>query len=169
MRLLLLPLTSGIAASLSGMLGIAVGGLTPPASPLPAPTETAQPLSLEPRAVKPQSFKRSADGLFYVTARVNGHKTRFLVDTGSSVVVLTPHDAAVAGVDTDGATSAMTTAAGSAPMRWAKLRSIELAGRTAQRVPAVVMTNNAGISLMGQSMLSRLSSFTIEGDSLELQ
>lgn len=168
MRLILLPLTSGIAATLSGMLGVAVGGLTPPPTPDSA-LPTAQTHAAAPPAPKqPRTFQRSADGLFYVTARINGQKMRLLVDTGSSVVVLTRRDAAAAGVAANGSVSAMATAAGSSPMHWARLDSVELAGRTEQGVPAVVMTNDTGISLMGQSMLSRLTSFSIDGDSLKL-
>lgn len=41
----------------------------------------------------------SADGHFYVMGQVNGAPVRFIVDTGSSGVVLSPADARRAGVD----------------------------------------------------------------------
>ena len=44
---------------------------------------------------------RAADGHYYVTADVNGHPTRFVVDTGASQIVLSEQDARSAGIDPD--------------------------------------------------------------------
>src|SRR6476620_7325199 len=45
--------------------------------------------------------RRSPNGHFFVTARVNGQPVRFVVDTGATTVALTEEDAARAGVPFD--------------------------------------------------------------------
>ncbi|RYD19717.1 MAG: TIGR02281 family clan AA aspartic protease, partial [Lysobacteraceae bacterium] len=58
-------------------------------------------------------FSRASDGLFYVVGRVNGVKVRFLLDTGATMVVLTPADAARVGAPRNATSrhSVMETAA----------------------------------------------------------
>lgn len=118
------------------------------------------------RASHTAPIRRHADGLFYAVARVNGAPVRFLVDTGSSVVILAPVDARRAGVDRAGPPSAVRTAAGTATMERATLASVTVAGRTLHDVDAAVAPASVTVSLMGQAMLSRLGSLRIEGDSL---
>ncbi|RZM33591.1 MAG: TIGR02281 family clan AA aspartic protease, partial [Sphingomonas sp.] len=55
---------------------------------------------------------KEADGLFYVTAKVNGTPIRFVVDTGANVVVLTGSDARRAGVTSGVGSERIETAAG---------------------------------------------------------
>ena len=114
---------------------------------------------------------RAADGLFYVRASVNGHPVRFLVDTGASVVVLTPADAAAVGVSPhpDSFDSHVETAGGKAAMAWATLDEVRIAGRQMRGVRAAVMREGLGVSLLGQNMLARLGSVRMEGDQLELR
>lgn len=114
---------------------------------------------------------RAADGLFYVHARVNGRPVRFLVDTGASVVVLTPADAAAVGVAPapDRFDAHVLTAAGNAPMAWATLNEVRLAGRAVRGVRAAVVRDGLAVSLLGQNMLARLGSVRMEGDQLELR
>src|SRR5687768_5558672 len=45
-----------------------------------------------------QELQRADDGHFYAEAQVNGARIRFLVDTGASIVALTPADAQRAGI-----------------------------------------------------------------------
>lgn len=130
----------------------------------PDPTPVAAPAD-------PLTVKRAPDGLFYVTAAVNGVPIRFVVDTGANVVVLTPADAAsasVAGV-ADTAQS-LRTAGGGTAMRWATIDRLAIGGHSIARPDAAIVgTDGPPHSLLGQSVLSRLGSITLRGDRLELR
>lgn len=114
---------------------------------------------------------RDKDGLFYVDVLVNGQPVRFLVDTGANMVVLTGADAARLGIRAEANAwgPQMTTAGGKAPMAWARLNHVILAGREMRDLKAAVVANGLPVSLLGQNMLSRLASVTIEGDRLRLR
>jgi len=113
---------------------------------------------------------RSSDGLFYITAHVNGKPLRFLVDTGASVVVLTGADAKTAGLQIGSAhyNANVQTVGGSAQMAWATLDRLEVAGRQVPNLKAAVVANGLGVSLLGQNAISRLGAITIEGDKLSM-
>lgn len=109
------------------------------------------------------------DRLFYVTALVNGKPVRFIVDTGSSVVILTEADARSAGVRNLGIPPLnVVTASGASTMRAVNLEKIELAGQAISNVDGAIVDTNLKVSLLGQSALSRLRSIRLAGDTLEL-
>ncbi|HWW65435.1 MAG TPA: TIGR02281 family clan AA aspartic protease [Sphingomonadaceae bacterium] len=116
-------------------------------------------------------FTRAADGLFYIQATVNGEPVRFLVDTGASVVVLTPEDARRVGarLDEDRYSAHVETVGGKAAMAWTTLDHVTVAGRKVHQLRAAVVRDGLGVSLLGQNMLSKLASVTIEGDRLRLR
>lgn len=116
-------------------------------------------------------FTRAADGLFYVEAMVNGEPVRFLVDTGASVVVLTPADARRVGVRLDEGhyNAHVETVGGKTAMAWTTLDHVTVAGRKVRQLRAAVVRDGLGVSLLGQNMLSQLASVTIEGDNLRLR
>lgn len=115
--------------------------------------------------------ERAKDGLFYVDVLINGQSIRFLVDTGANMVVLTGADAARLGIQArvNPFGPQMSTAGGQAPMAWARLDHVQLAGREMRDLKAAVVPSGLPVSLMGQNMLSRLGSVTIEGDRLRLR
>ncbi|UYY57040.1 TIGR02281 family clan AA aspartic protease [Sphingomonas sp. S2-65] len=112
--------------------------------------------------------KRAPDGLFYVNGMVNGTRIRFLVDTGATALVLAPQDAARAGVVSLSSQPAgeLQTAAGATSMGWASARSLEIAGRTLSKVRAAVPGSHLKVSLLGQDVLRRLGSITLDDDRL---
>lgn len=111
---------------------------------------------------------RSSDGLFYVTARLNGQPVRFAVDTGATAVVLRASDAARIGLNPDkGRAATIGTANGRAAMRWHTVDSFGLGSLALGAMP-VAVTRNLDVSLIGQSALRRLRGMTIEGDVLTL-
>jgi len=116
-----------------------------------------------------REFPRASDGLFYVTASINGQPVRFLVDTGASVVVLSPRDAERVGLagqarfDTH-----METAAGKAPMAWTTIDRVEIGGRKVTGLRAAVVQQGLSVSLLGQNALAKLGPLTMEGDRLRL-
>lgn len=116
----------------------------------------------------PAAISRSRDGLFYVQAQVNGMPVRFVVDSGSSVVVLNAADAARAKVGV-GAGVNVETANGSAVMHRARIDNVVLAGRTLVNVDAAIVRSDLEVSLLGQSALSQFGSVTFAGDRLAFQ
>jgi len=160
--LLLRP--SSLAATALTALGIAApGGGEVPAGAEPAapPIVTASPAAT--RLVK------ADDGLFYVTAEVNGAPVRFVVDTGANVVVLTRADAARAGVAPSRHGPHLQTAAGASAMRWATLGNVRVAGQHFTDTRAAVVDAGLKTSLLGQNLLARLGSVTLRGDRLDLR
>ena len=157
------------------LAGMATMGAWQAMRPAPAPVAIAQAAIVAPAPAlvgdsTGMRSARAADGLFYVHADVNGHAVRFLVDTGASVVVLTPADAAAVGVapHPDSFDAHVETAGGKAAMAWATLDEVRIAGRRVRGVRAAVVREGLGVSLLGQNMLARLGSVRMEGDQLEL-
>lgn len=113
-------------------------------------------------------ISRAADGLFYVTAIVNGAPIRFLVDTGATTIVLTAADAERAGIRPDeGAFSATAeTANGRTNMARIVLDEVVVGGTRSHALGAAVVKDRLPVSLLGQNWVARLSSLTISGDRL---
>jgi len=118
-----------------------------------------------------QDIRRGADGLFYVTAKVNGRTLRFLVDTGASVVVLTAADAEAVGVVLDEThyNGRVETVGGTTAMAWTTLDHVHIAGHDIHKLKAVVVRSGLGVSLMGQNMLAELDSVTFRDGRLSLR
>jgi aspartyl protease family protein len=112
-------------------------------------------------------IERAKDGFFYVDAAVNGTKVRFLVDTGSSAVVLSGADARRAGVSgvRDGAR--IDTVGGRLPVATATLDRFDLANRNLVHVDALLAPDFRH-SLIGQRVLSQFETVTIRGDTMLL-
>ena len=115
-------------------------------------------------------YLRAPDGLFYVNAHVNGHLTRFVVDTGASVVVLSREDAERFNVrfsDTNPA-ARIKTVGGPSSMRWAQIDKLTMAGRELAGVKAAVVETGIGVSLLGQNALSQFGTVTLRGNVLTI-
>lgn len=163
-------------ALLVAMFAIAWGASQrPPQLPAPAGASANAVLQGQPMAqaasVGGHDVDRAPDGLFYVELMVNGQPVRFLVDTGASVVVLTAADAARVGISPDATrfNAHVQTAGGAAPMAWANLDQVQLAGREVRDLRAAVVRQGLQVSLLGQNMLSKLASVTIEGDRMRMR
>ncbi|MDN4630816.1 TIGR02281 family clan AA aspartic protease [Sphingomonas sp. PvP056] len=125
---------------------------------------------VDPATTLNHRYSRAPDGLFYVIGRVNGVKVRFLLDTGATMIVLTPADAARVGAPR-GATSrhsVMETAAGPSAIDRVTLDRVAIAGHTVADVDAAVVRRGLKVSLLGQDLLSQLGPVTISGNQLEL-
>jgi aspartyl protease family protein len=159
---ILKPLTPAVVAII-GFVSPSGGEQPARVAPVVAPKSPAAPSGGMVRAIK------EADGLFYVTARVNGTPIRFVIDTGANVVVLTSSDARRAGVKSGIGSERIETAAGGSTMRWAMLDRVDLAGRQLTGTRAAVVENGLKVSLLGQNALSQLQSVTLAGERLELR
>lgn len=138
---------------------------------LPAPRPPALgALVLVPRAEVATPARalltRDRDGHFRAAALVNGQPVELLVDTGATLVMLTPEDARRAGFDP--ARLAMTrpvqTANGPARVATVLLAELRVGGVVLTDVPAAVA--GPGLlhgSLLGMSFLGRLEALSVRG------
>lgn len=106
-------------------------------------------------------IRRDEDGLFYVDATVNGAVVRFLIDTGSNMVVLSPQDAARAGVAPGNTMGSLNTAAGSTSSAMTRIDRISVAGRELRGVDATIPSAGLNVSLLGQNVLTELGEMRI--------
>lgn len=117
------------------------------------------------------TLNRRSDGHFHVAAEVNGERVQFLIDTGASVVTLTRDDAERAGLRPDELkySQRFSTANGAAFGAPVRLDSVSIGNITVTEVRGAVMEQGLGRSLLGMSFLERVSSFSVEGDTLTLR
>src|SRR5215472_11619360 len=100
-------------------------------------------------------YAANEHGHVILEAAVNGAPVRLLVDTGASLVTLTPADARAAGIARSELVfnHRVSTANGSARMAPMKLREVRIGQLSLYDVPAAVL-ENLNISLLGMSFLS---------------
>ena len=111
-------------------------------------------------------LQRRPDGHFYADATVDSYRTRFLVDTGASMIALTRADAEAIGLYwTDGDLVAVGRgASGTVYGVPVTLDRVELGGFEATGVDAAIIPEGLDVSLLGQSFLSKLPGVRIDGD-----
>ncbi|MDJ0979287.1 MAG: TIGR02281 family clan AA aspartic protease [Erythrobacter sp.] len=116
------------------------------------------------------TLSRQGDGHFYASASVNGASVRMLVDTGASVIALTGDDAMAAGIlwDQHEVSPVAQGASGAVYGVRTRLREVEIAGMRERNVEAIIVPEGLGVSLLGQSYLSRLSRVEISDDRMQL-
>jgi aspartyl protease family protein len=115
---------------------------------------------------------RDGDGHFVVRAGVDGVPMTMLVDTGASLVTLTPQDAATIGIDmvTLDFTTAIQTANGMIRAAPITIHRLSIGTIERQDVKALVAPPGAlEQSLLGMSFLNLLSGYAISGDRLVLK
>lgn len=113
---------------------------------------------------------RMGDGHYYAEVRVNGATSRFLVDTGASVIALTADDARAAGIEWDESDVRPIGSGASGPVYGvpAVLDEVVLDGHEARGVAAVVVPEGLEISLLGQSFLSQIDEISVRDDQMVL-
>src|SRR5436305_10698628 len=140
---------------------------------LPAAAQTANNTAAEVSVLRPSAntlvYHAGSDGHFVVPGTANGAPVRFLVDTGATLVVLTPSDARAAGIEPGTLVfdKAMRTANGTVPAATMVLREVRVGGISIGDVRAAV-TGKASQSVLGMSFLSRLKGFEMRQDRLTL-
>lgn len=153
------------------VFGFAVGWRLPREG-APAPIVPPPPPPLAPGQTPPLQtvLQRSANGHFYVDAEVNGEMVHFLVDTGATTVALTEEDAARAGIafSPQQFTTVGQGASGPISGEVVSVGRIKIDQKDEYDVPGVVLDHGLGVSLLGQSFLSRIHSVAINGDQMTL-
>ena len=117
------------------------------------------------------ALKRDADGHWRADSRVNGRRIEMLVDTGATLVALTPADARTVGInvrrlDYD---TRVETANGTARAARVTLERVQIGGVRVRYVKAMVIERGLSTSLLGQSFLNRLETYQVRGQLLRLQ
>lgn len=116
------------------------------------------------------AIPRSPDSHFYADVDVNGTKIHMLIDTGATGVALSREDARSAGIATSiGMPNVVGEGAdGSIHGEVATVDRMSLGNAKAEAVPVIVL-NNGGQSLLGQSFLAKFASVEIHGDTMTLR
>ena len=160
-----------LALTAVGALGIGyVTRAAPSTRALMPPRPAAAPAP--PHAPRNElSYHANRWGQFVVDAEVNGTAVRFLVDTGASYLSLTPRDAAAIGLSPSSLTYNLrtNTAKGVARAAEVRLREVRIDQLTIDDVPAIVMEDPSGISLLGMSFLDRLEGHRISNGVLTIE
>jgi aspartyl protease family protein len=115
-----------------------------------------------------REIPRAMDGHFYLDAQVNGAQIHFLVDTGASMVALTPADAQRAGIALPSERATAQGASGAIEIVPVTIERIAVGPLEARGVDGAV-ARDLPISLLGQSFLSRVGTVQISGDRMTLR
>ncbi|MFN3669353.1 MAG: TIGR02281 family clan AA aspartic protease [Brevundimonas sp.] len=113
-------------------------------------------------AAGPARALKAGDGHYWAEALIDGKPVRMMVDTGASLVVLTPADAIGIGFDVrpDDYSGTLMTASGPVRAAPVALRSVTVGEARVERVDALIVEKGLPHSLLGMSYLGRLSAFT---------
>jgi aspartyl protease family protein len=135
-------------------------GANPPAPANAAPAPGEGTVILRPTIVNRLVYRADALGHVVLTADVNSNPVKFLVDTGATLVALTPEDAKGAGIDRGSLTfdKTVNTANGPVNAAFTRVRRIRIGQLEIEDVPAAVI-DNLKQSVLGMSFLSRVKGF----------
>ncbi|MGD1954724.1 MAG: TIGR02281 family clan AA aspartic protease [Sphingomonadales bacterium] len=114
---------------------------------------------------------RHRDGHFYLNTSVEGRPISFMVDSGASHVMLSASDAQRLGrmVRKRDLVHEFHTANGVNKAAKITLAQVRIGGRDFANVDAYIIPEGLGVSLMGQSLLSRFAAVEMRQDQLELR
>jgi len=114
--------------------------------------------------------KQSLDGHFWVDATVNGHKVRFLVDSGATTTSISAATARRAGIEpSKGIPALVRTANGVVPVERGRAERV-LVGTIERENLAVHISEAFGdMNVLGMNFLSSLSGWGVEGKWLILR
>jgi len=167
-----------IAVSLIFYLPDAIGGGGDDAAPRAESASAATPHGArhfaanrpERRIVGETTLERSSDGHFYATAMVNGQETRFLVDTGASIVALTAPDAQALGLEWSDSDIVPIGRGASGDVSGVPvvLDEIELEGIAVRNINAAIVPEGLDVSLLGQTFLSQVETLDVSKDRMTL-
>ena len=168
------------------VVAVSIGGafyLSHRTAELPAPAESAVPSA---PSSTPDGTRNAAPrapittgntitlhrqrGQFWATGTLNGGNAFFLVDTGASLVALTPDAARAAGIEPANLALDMrvATANGTTLAARVTLDTLAVGPIVARDVEALVVPEGLSHNLLGMSFLSRLQGYSATPDTLTL-
>lgn len=106
----------------------------------------------------------AADGHFWITAKVNGTRQRFMVDTGATVSAIASDAAAQSGIAPDKLRLPVVvrTANGPTEAQMGHIASLRFGSIAARDLDVVITANTGGLNLLGMNFLSRLKGWRVE-------
>lgn len=114
-------------------------------------------------------IRKAMDGHFWANGELNGHKVRFLVDSGATVTSISSATAARADIVTGGLPVLVNTANGTVRARRGRADRLKI-GSIERRDLAVHVSETFGdTDVLGMNFLSSLSSWGVEGQWLVLK
>jgi aspartyl protease family protein len=114
-------------------------------------------------------IRKSMDGHFWVNGELNGHKVRFLVDSGATVTSVSARTAAAADIATGGFPVLVDTANGVVQAKRGRVEKLKV-GSIERRDLAVHVSETFGeTDVLGMNFLSSLSAWGVEGQWLVLK
>lgn len=120
------------------------------------------------QGIAAQDLTRSGDGHFYAEVIVNGTPITFMVDTGATMVALTPDDARRAGIRMGPMRSMARGVGGVVEVTPVMIDRMTLGTIDAENVRGAV-AEELDVSLLGQSFLAEVDRVEIRGDRMVLR
>ncbi|MEJ6595441.1 TIGR02281 family clan AA aspartic protease [Parasphingorhabdus sp.] len=116
-------------------------------------------------------IRQSADGHFWVDAKVNALPVRFLIDSGATTTAMTLRTAQSAGIDISESPIPviLTTANGSVEAQRGAIQTLQIGPMVAQNLPVVVAKEFGDSNVIGMNFLSKLRSWRVEGAEMVLE
>lgn len=117
------------------------------------------------------SFQRGGDGRYHIDAEIGESPTRFLIDAGTSTVMLSPIDARAGGIDIGKLKFSERAVGPNGEMRVAPviIPMLTVKQMTLFNVNAVVVDGSLPTSILGLSFLKRFDSYDMREDELVLR
>ena len=115
-------------------------------------------------------IRKSSDGHFYTSARINGNSIKFLIDTGATKTILSLKDASAAGINISKLVydSPMRTANGTAYFARYRVENFYWLEKNFEQVTILVTDGKLFRSLLGMDIIEKSETFLISGDLLQL-
>ncbi|OYW16369.1 MAG: hypothetical protein B7Z39_01260 [Novosphingobium sp. 12-64-8] len=106
----------------------------------------------------------SADGHYWIEAKVNGTRQRFMVDTGATVTAISQEVADEASVKPDPLRLPVVvrTANGAMQAQMVRLDEVQFGSIVARDMDAIVTPATGGLNVLGMNFLSRLKGWRVE-------
>ena len=115
------------------------------------------------------SIGRASDGLFHITALINGKPLDMAVDTGATRTVISPDDAARLGLSANtGRYSNMETINGEVRLSRARIDSLSLGNQDIRGLEIVLGPAGLNQSVIGLDAISRGGPVLLDGNRLTL-
>ena len=116
-------------------------------------------------------IRQSADGHFWVDAKVNAEPVRFLIDSGATTTAMTLATARKAGINISDSPFPviLSTANGSVQAQRGTIQSLQIGPMLAKDLPVVVAEEFGDSNVIGMNFLSSLRSWRVEGTEMVLE
>lgn len=109
-------------------------------------------------------IKQSLDGHFWVDADLNGHKVRFLIDSGATTTSISTQTAQSAGIEARAGIPAMVrTANGVVQVERGRAERLQVGSILRENLAVHISPAFGDMNVIGMNFLSSLSSWRVEG------